>query len=268
MLLDNRSHLSRLSTLIESNNLTEIDNFSKSPVVTESFDAFHRVALQSPSLRTARPKIPNSEPVPPLPSGSSPSASGQTKKKDLAASTWFLRPMYHDDDISVAHDGTVKAGTLPALAERLTLHYLSAFFHDNHPFVQLLTTNTLESSQETKFRHAFLATFKSFTTADMVFDQLVGWFRMVPPVYLSEDEIEEWREKKQRSTQQRVLTLFTMWLEDHNMIKEDLHIVYRLQGFLQSITDPHPLAIPAKLILEAIDRLVGTQIVLIPPFLT
>jgi hypothetical protein len=58
MLLDDRSHLSRLSTLIESNNVTEIDNFSKSPVVTESFDAFHRVALQSPALRTGRVKTP------------------------------------------------------------------------------------------------------------------------------------------------------------------------------------------------------------------
>jgi son of sevenless-like protein len=63
----------------------------------------------------------------------------------------------------------------------------------------------------------------------------------VPPVYLSEDEFEEWKEKKQGSTQQRVLTLFTMWLEDHNMIKEDPHIVHRLQGFLQSIIDPHPI---------------------------
>jgi son of sevenless-like protein len=84
---------------------------------------------------------------------------------------------------------------------------------------------------------------------------------MPPPACLSEDEIEEWREKKQKSIQQRVLTLFTMWLEDHNMIKEDLHIVHRLQGFLQSITDPHPLAIPAKLILEAIERLVGMGII-------
>ena len=90
----------------------------------------------------------------------------------------------------------------------------------------------------------------------MVFDQLVARFKVAPPVHLSECEFQEWKEKKQRSTQQRVLTLFTMWLEDHNMIKEDPHIVHRLQGFLQSIVEPHPLAIPAKLIIEAIERLV------------
>ena len=103
----------------------------------------------------------------------------------------------------------------------------------------------------------------------MVFDQLVGRFEMEPPLYLSQDEYEEWKEKKQRSTQQRVLTLFTMWLEDHNMIKEDPHIVHRLQTFLQSIVDPHPLAIPAKLIIEAIERLVCVEINLTPhSFLT
>ena len=96
----------------------------------------------------------------------------------------------------------------------------------------------------------------------MVFDQLVGRFKLEPPAYLSEAEFEEWDEKKRKSTQQRVLTLFTMWLEDHNMIREDPHIVHRLRGFLQSIVDPHPLAIPAKLINEAIDRLVGGKIIL------
>jgi len=262
MLLDDRSHLSRLSTLIESNNVTEIESFSKSPVVTESFDAFHRVALQSPALRTGRVKTPIKETIPPLPSATFPSASGWTGKKNRTASTWFLRPTYEDDDIYLDYDGTVKAGTLPALVERLTLDYLSAFALPSTPFDQGLTVLTTESSQEIKFRHTFLTTFKSFTTADTVFDQLVGRFKMAPPVHLSEDEFEEWKEKKQRSTQQRVLTLFTMWLEDHNMIREDPHIVHRLQGFLQAIVDPHPLAIPAKLIIEAIERLASVMIVL------
>lgn len=127
MLLDDRSHLSRLSTLIESNNVTEIENFSKSPVVTESFDAFHRVALQSPPLRTGRVRTPNWEPVPPLPSATFPPASGQTGKKDRSAPAWFLRHTYDDDDISHDDNGAVKAGTLPALVERLTLDYLRTF---------------------------------------------------------------------------------------------------------------------------------------------
>jgi len=124
MLLDDRSHLSRLSTLIESNNVTEIDNFSKSPIVAESFDAFHRVALQSPALRTGRVKTPIKETAQPL---SFLSAPPQTYKKSQSMSTWFLGPTYDDDDINLDYDGTVKAGTLPALVERLTLDHLSTF---------------------------------------------------------------------------------------------------------------------------------------------
>lgn len=125
MLLDDRSQLSRLSTLIESNNVTEIENFSKSPIVTEYFDAFHRVALQSPALRTGRVKTPIKETTPTL------TCSSATGKKSRAAPTWFLRPTYDEDDINLDYDGTVKAGTLPALVERLTLDFLSMFVH--HP---------------------------------------------------------------------------------------------------------------------------------------
>jgi len=127
MLLDDRSHLSRLSTLIESNNVSGIENFSKSPVVTESFDAFHRVALQSPALRTGRTKTPIRETMGSFPSATLSSASSLAGRRDRAASTWFLRPTYEDDDIDLDYDGTVIAGTLPALMERLTLDYLSAF---------------------------------------------------------------------------------------------------------------------------------------------
>lgn len=129
MLLDDRSHLSRLSTLIESNDVTEIENFSRSPVVTDSFDAFHRVALQSPALRTGRVKTPIREAMSPSPSAPLPSASGQICRKNRTAPSWFLRPTYDDDDISLDYDGTVKAGTLPALVERLTLDYLSMLVH-------------------------------------------------------------------------------------------------------------------------------------------
>jgi len=123
MLLDDRSQLSRLSTLIESNNVTEIENFSKSPIVTEHFDAFQRVALQSPALRTGRVKTPIKENTPPL------TFSSATGKKSRAAPTWFLKPTYDEGDINLDYDGTVKAGTLPALVERLTLDFLSMLAH-------------------------------------------------------------------------------------------------------------------------------------------
>ena len=55
---------------------------------------------------------------------------------------------------------------------------------------------------------------------------------MVPPVYLS-NGFGEWKGKKLRSAKLRVLTLFPMQLEDHNMIKQHPHIVHQLQGFFQ-----------------------------------
>ena len=94
--------------------------------MTKSFDAFHRVALQSPALRTGRIKTPIKEATPALPFLS---ASPQTCKKSQTVSAWFLRPTYDHDDINLDHDGVVKAGTLPALVERLTLDHLSMFAH-------------------------------------------------------------------------------------------------------------------------------------------
>ena len=34
---------------------------------------------------------------------------------------WYLRPKYSDDEIKLEYDGSVKAGTLPALVERLVI---------------------------------------------------------------------------------------------------------------------------------------------------
>ena len=97
--------------------------------MTESFDAFHRVALQSPALRTGRMKTPMRETMGPLSSATLSSTPSMSAKRDRVASTWFLRPTYDDDDIDLDYDGTVVAGTLSALIERLTLDYLSTFVH-------------------------------------------------------------------------------------------------------------------------------------------
>ena len=40
---------------------------------------------------------------------------------------WYLKPSYTADDIKMEYDGSVRAGTLPALVERLTADSLSKF---------------------------------------------------------------------------------------------------------------------------------------------
>jgi son of sevenless len=79
---------------------------------------------------------------------------------------------------------------------------------------------------------------------------------MEPPVTLTPEEYDVWKEKKLRPTQHQVLTVFTMWLEDHNMLREDPHIVRRLKDFLLAIRQPQSLALTANLMLQAIERLV------------
>jgi hypothetical protein len=37
---------------------------------------------------------------------------------------WYLQPDYTNDDMIIDVDGSVRAGTVPALVEHLTLHHL------------------------------------------------------------------------------------------------------------------------------------------------
>jgi hypothetical protein len=45
-----------------------------------------------------------------------------TQFKPVDVKPHYLKVDYADDDIIINPDGSVKAGTLPALVERLTLH--------------------------------------------------------------------------------------------------------------------------------------------------
>jgi son of sevenless-like protein len=112
-------------------------------------------------------------------------------------------------------------------------------------------------AQETAFRNMFLMTFRCFTSPDRFFELLVERYQMDHPASLSTEEFEEWKEKKLRPTQKRVLTILTMWLEDHKLLDEEPHIGQQLTEFLSLIVTPEPLAITARLIQEDLERLVG-----------
>jgi son of sevenless len=99
-------------------------------------------------------------------------------------------------------------------------------------------------------------TFRTFSTADETFDLLVEQYESDHPAGLNSVQFEEWKEKRMRMVQNRVLTLFTMWLEDHGLLDEEPHIAGRLTNFLSLIVAPHPLALTAKLILQDVERLV------------
>ncbi|KAJ7482050.1 ras guanine nucleotide exchange factor domain-containing protein [Mycena galericulata] len=108
-------------------------------------------------------------------------------------------------------DSTVRAGTVPALVERLTAH---------------------EQGDPT-FIKAFLMTFKSFTTVDDLFDLLVQRFWIQPPPKLTLVESEEWGKLKQHVIQIRVLNTFkSMVVDDDVLEKEDLFILDRMKEFI------------------------------------
>lgn len=140
LLLDDSSSLSRLSTLIESHNTAELDVFAHSPL--ESVDAFSRLALKSPLPQEAttrmRPLMLRTNGV----SSDRMSPALSPIPSPRLASSWFMRPSYDEDDMKLDYDGTVKAATMPAIVERLTLDYLSTL---NRYFVTLYVDDFQQS---------------------------------------------------------------------------------------------------------------------------
>ncbi|EJD54482.1 ras GEF [Auricularia subglabra TFB-10046 SS5] len=153
---------------------------------------------------------------------------------------WYLRPSYVEgDDILVDNDGSVRGGNIVALVERLAV--------DAGNF------------NETKaYRHAFLLTFKSFTTAEIFYELLEERYRMDHPPELNDDQFQEWRQKKQKPAQTRVLVVMREWLEEHNLLHEDPNIGPKLRDFLTLVKSPPAQALTAKQTLQSLDRLQST----------
>ncbi|KAI9511742.1 ras guanine nucleotide exchange factor domain-containing protein [Russula earlei] len=157
-------------------------------------------------------------------------------KQAQANLPWFLKQRHGEEEIKLEFDGTVKAGTLPALVEHLVV-------------------DPLRVSQQEIFRRSFLVTFRTFATATEVFDLLIAQYELDAPPNLSEEEFEQWKREKLRPTQKRVLTVLTMWLEEYDLLNQDAEVAPKLQDFLNLVISPPSLAFTAKLILKSLERL-------------
>lgn len=51
-------------------------------------------------------------------------------KLNAKTKPWYLRPTYEDSEIQMDPDGKVRAGTVPALVDRLTAHEHSGASYD------------------------------------------------------------------------------------------------------------------------------------------
>ena len=172
---------------------------------------------------------------------------------------WYLRRRHSEEEIKLEFDGTVEAGTLPALVEHLVV---DALRENRFSAPQLLLSDCFVAgaSQQETFRRAFLATFRTFATATEVFDLLVAQYELCVPPNLSEEEFRRWNREKQRPTQKRVLTVLTMWLEEYDLLDQDPEVPPKLQDFLCLIVNPPALALTAKHILKSLERLVSSQV--------
>lgn len=118
-----------------------------------------------------------------------------------AMQPWYLKPDHLGDDIKLEYDGSVRAGTLEALVERLTIEPLSAYLAG--PLLHLKLKVLAELEQEVTFRHTFLTTFRTFSTADRVLELLIERYELEAPANLQEEQFNEWKEKKLRPAQAR-----------------------------------------------------------------
>jgi son of sevenless-like protein len=109
-------------------------------------------------------------------------------------------------------------------------------------------------SQENVYRMTFLMTYKSFTDASTVFAMLTDRYVMQQPPGLTEAQLEEWKDKKLRPAQSRVLVTLTEWVDRYRLVKDELHLVPLLKEFLPLVTDPPNNANAAKRILQSIEK--------------
>ncbi|KAI0051128.1 ras GEF [Auriscalpium vulgare] len=152
-------------------------------------------------------------------------------KMNAETKPWYLRPNYSDSEIQIDPDGKVRAGSVPALVERLTAHEHS----------------------DTSFTKTFLLTYKSFTDLDTLYGLLVQRFWIKPPESLKPSELDEWTRLKQHIIRMRVLNTFkTMITDDDALDKEDMYILDQMKEMVSSPEVIHLAA--AKQLLVLIER--------------
>jgi son of sevenless-like protein len=93
----------------------------------------------------------------------------------------YLQQDYTHNDLTFAMDNSVKAGTLHALVCRLTNHM----------------------SADSQYNGAFLMTYRTFTDANELLDQLKARYYLEPPPGLNGDDYTLWVEQKQKLVRAR-----------------------------------------------------------------
>ncbi|KAF8189868.1 ras guanine nucleotide exchange factor domain-containing protein [Mycena galopus ATCC 62051] len=151
----------------------------------------------------------------------------------LVSPPWYLLPTYDPTEIVIDSDGSVRAGTVPALVEHFTAQ---------------------EQADET-FIKVFFVAFRSFTTIEKLFTLLVQRFSIQPPPKMTQVEYEDWSKFK-HDIQSSVLNLFKSLIESSDVLeKDDVLILHRIAEFL--LVEEVARFPAAKQLLILIERAVG-----------
>ncbi|CAE6452147.1 unnamed protein product [Rhizoctonia solani] len=163
--------------------------------------------------------------------------------KRLDSRPWYLKPVHSSatGDIVLDSDGTVRAGTLEAIVERLTCDAPSR----NH---------------EIALRRDVLFTYEAFTTSQQLFELITDQYSLEPPRELDENQFLDWKENKLRPTQARVLDVLGAWLDLPRLYQDDPELIPRMREFLQFVTKPESLASEARRHLRTIEQLIAPPI--------
>lgn len=168
---------------------------------------------------------------------------------------WYLRPQYADQ-LDTDDKGNVRFGSLRSLFEMLTFPPKPTSELSEAQACYASDTDELaELAQHKTFTNVFLMTFRTFTTADHLFDMLVERFHLKPNDSLTESEYLNWKANLRIPVQRLVLDVLNRWLENYQLFEEEPHIVQRLKEFLSLIVSlPHNKM--AAIIIQTIGRMV------------
>jgi len=187
-----------------------------------------------------------------------PASSSQLSRTSTKDIPWFLNPL-HADQLDEDGKGNVRSGTLAALVERLTLEappetQVSATKQSSFWLGRMVPEPTTDLRT---FADIFLMTFRTFTTADMLYEMLLERFYLLPSKELGDAEVRLWKAHVREPVQARTLDIFSMWLDEYNMLEEEPHLCPRLAEFLKSIVSS-TLAARSSSLLQTLERLVSS----------
>ncbi|KAL6604932.1 ras guanine nucleotide exchange factor domain-containing protein [Neocallimastix sp. 'constans'] len=129
---------------------------------------------------------------------------------------WYLMSDYPKGSITYNMEGQINGATLTSFIEFVTSH---------------------ENKDPEFDQRTLLLMYDQFYTTSEFIDHLTKRFFIKPPVELSKENIQEWKEIKQTPIQKKVLDLISLWLSDY-WIEDDIENLEKIIKFLNDASNP------------------------------